>query len=49
MAGGRPEWAFLLNRLSQSVVLLVVVRSIGVGILNLVPGGPPGNMGSILA
>ncbi len=32
--------AFLLSRLSQSLVLLVIVSVIGFGILNLMPGGP---------
>jgi peptide/nickel transport system permease protein len=32
--------AFLLNRLSQSLVLLVIVSIIGFVILNLIPGGP---------
>ena len=31
---------FLLNRLSQSLVLLVIVSIIGFAILNLIPGGP---------
>lgn len=31
---------FLLNRLSQSLVLLVIVSIIGFTILNLIPGGP---------
>ena len=31
---------FLLNRLSQSLVLLVIVSIIGFGVLNLIPGGP---------
>ena len=31
---------FLLNRLSQSLVLLVIVSIIGFAILNLMPGGP---------
>jgi peptide/nickel transport system permease protein len=31
---------FLLNRLSQSILLLVIVSIIGFGILNLLPGGP---------
>jgi peptide/nickel transport system permease protein len=31
---------FLLNRLSQSLVLLVIVSIIGFVILNLIPGGP---------
>ena len=33
---------FLLNRLSQSLVLLVIVSIIGFGILNLLPGRPDG-------
>jgi peptide/nickel transport system permease protein len=32
--------AFLLNRISQSLVLLVIVSIIGFVILNLIPGGP---------
>lgn len=32
--------SFLINRLSQSVVLLVMVSVIGFVILNLIPGGP---------
>ena len=32
--------SFLINRLSQSVVLLVMVSIIGFVILNLIPGGP---------
>lgn len=32
--------AFLLSRLSQSLVLLVIVSIIGFTILNLIPGGP---------
>ena len=31
---------FLLNRLSQSLVLLLIVSIIGFTILNLIPGGP---------
>ena len=31
---------FLLNRLSQSLVLLVIVSIIGFTILSLIPGGP---------
>lgn len=31
---------FLLNRLSQSLVLLLIVSIIGFGVLNLIPGGP---------
>ena len=31
---------FLLNRLSQSLVLLVIVSIIGFIILSLIPGGP---------
>ena len=31
---------FLLNRLSQSLALLVIVSIIGFTILNLIPGGP---------
>ncbi len=36
---------FLLNRLSQSLVLLVVVSIIGFVILNLIPGGPMAQYG----
>ena len=36
---------FLLNRLSQSLVLLVIVSIIGFGILNLLPGGPMAQFG----
>ena len=36
---------FLLNRLSQSLVLLVIVSIIGFGILNLLPGGPLAQFG----
>lgn len=32
--------SFLINRLSQSLVLLVIVSIIGFGVLNLIPGGP---------
>src|SRR5918912_3362662 len=32
--------AFLLSRLSQSLVLLVIVSVIAFGILNITPGGP---------
>ena len=31
---------YLLNRLSQSLVLLVLVSIIGFAVLNLAPGGP---------
>ena len=37
--------AFLLNRLSQSLVLLVIVSVIGFVILNLIPGGPMAQYG----
>ena len=37
--------AFLLNRLSQSLVLLVIVSIIGFAILNLIPGGPMAQYG----
>ena len=36
---------FLLSRLSQSLVLLVIVSIIGFGILNLLPGGPMAQFG----
>ena len=36
---------FLLNRLSQSLVLLVIVSIIGFTILNLIPGGPLAQFG----
>ena len=36
---------FLLNRLSQSVVLLVIVSIIGFTVLNLMPGGPLAQFG----
>ncbi|WP_407049738.1 ABC transporter permease [Methyloraptor flagellatus] len=36
---------FLLNRLSQSVVLLVIVSIIGFVVLNLIPGGPLAQFG----
>jgi len=36
---------FLLNRLSQSLVLLVIVSIIGFAILNLIPGGPMAQYG----
>jgi peptide/nickel transport system permease protein len=36
---------FLLNRLSQSLVLLVIVSIIGFAILNLLPGGPMAQFG----
>lgn len=36
---------FLLNRLVQSLVLLVVVSIIGFGILNMMPGGPMAQYG----
>jgi peptide/nickel transport system permease protein len=36
---------FLLGRLSQSLVLLVIVSIIGFGILNLLPGGPMAQFG----
>ncbi|AMS45087.1 ABC transporter permease [Aminobacter aminovorans] len=32
--------SFLINRISQSLVLLVIVSMIGFGVLNLIPGGP---------
>lgn len=32
--------SFLINRLSQSLILLVIVSIIGFGVLNLIPGGP---------
>ena len=37
--------SFLLNRLSQSLVLLVIVSIIGFTILNLLPGGPLSQFG----
>jgi peptide/nickel transport system permease protein len=37
--------AFLLSRLSQSLVLLVIVSIIGFTILNLIPGGPMAQYG----
>jgi len=36
---------FLLNRLSQSIVLLVIVSIIGFTVLNLMPGGPLAQFG----
>jgi peptide/nickel transport system permease protein len=36
---------FLLNRLSQSLVLLVIVSIVGFVILNLIPGGPLAQFG----
>ena len=36
---------FLLSRLSQSLVLLVIVSIIGFVILNLMPGGPMAQYG----
>lgn len=36
---------FLINRLSQSLVLLVIVSIIGFGVLNLIPGGPMAQYG----
>jgi peptide/nickel transport system permease protein len=37
--------SFLINRLSQSLVLLVIVSIIGFGVLNLIPGGPMAQYG----
>ena len=36
---------FLLNRLSQSLVLLLIVSVIGFVVLNLIPGGPLAQFG----
>ena len=36
---------FLLNRLSQSLVLLVIVSIIGFAVLNFMPGGPLAQFG----
>ena len=37
--------SFLINRFSQSLVLLVIVSIIGFGVLNLIPGGPMAQYG----
>ena len=37
--------SFLINRLFQSLVLLVIVSIIGFGVLNLIPGGPMAQYG----
>jgi peptide/nickel transport system permease protein len=37
--------SFLINRLFQSLVLLVIVSVIGFGVLNLIPGGPMAQYG----
>lgn len=36
---------FLLNRFSQSIVLLVIVSIIGFTVLNFMPGGPLAQFG----
>ncbi|TJW99022.1 MAG: diguanylate cyclase, partial [Mesorhizobium sp.] len=36
---------FLLNRLSQSLILLLIVSVIGFLVLNLLPGGPLAQFG----
>ena len=37
--------SFLINRLFQSLVLLVIVSIIGFGVLNIIPGGPMAQYG----
>ncbi|MGY2939398.1 ABC-type dipeptide/oligopeptide/nickel transport system permease component [Bradyrhizobium sp. GM6.1] len=37
---------FLLNRFSQSIVLLVIVSIIGFTVLNFMPGGPLAQFGA---